>query len=102
VIGVLATLAGGYVCARLAGRRELGLSAAQGALALAVGYLTAIGGADALAKPRFLAVAFGCGLLGGMLGRLHNETKRQSGDLPGQVRHEGDRHRSSGQDTHIR
>ena len=71
-IGVLATLAGGYVCARLAGRRELTLGATQGLIALAVGYLIAVGEADALAEPRYLAVAFGSGVLGGMLGRIRN------------------------------
>jgi nitrate/nitrite transporter NarK len=72
LIGTLATLAGGYVCARVARRRELELTVALGALALAVMYLTAAADSAALADPRFLAIAFACSMVGGLSGRMRN------------------------------
>jgi len=72
VVGVVAALAGGYLCARVARHREISLSAVQGALVLAVGYQTAAGDAGALADTRFLAIAFAASVLGGLMGRLQN------------------------------
>lgn len=68
-LGCAAALAGGFVCARIAGRRELALGALLGALAIAFGWLV-------LRDGQFVAVAFGLVLCGSVIGRMVNARYR--------------------------
>ena len=71
-LGCATALAGGYACARIAGRRELALGAVLGALTIALGYLASVSDDDVPRDVRFMAIAFGLVLLGSFSGLRQN------------------------------